>query len=118
VADVLQLTADGGTAVVLCAPDGRPGSVVDRAALAAVPAWAGATTPASAVAHALGAGAYVPEWSKGQELLQYLSQLEGHDYAVIDHNGRVTGILRQSAVVTAITGRRSRENRRPQGQNR
>lgn len=118
VADVLQLTADGGTAVVLCAPDGRPGSVVDRAALAAVPAWAGATTPASAVAHALGAGAYVPEWSKGQELLQYLSQLEGHDYAVIDHNGRVTGILRQSAVVTAITGKGSRENRRPQGQNR
>ncbi|MFJ5696847.1 site-2 protease family protein [Arthrobacter sp. NPDC093139] len=105
VADVLQLTAGGGTAVVLCGPDGRPGSVVDPGTLATVPASAAAATPASAVAHALGAGAYVPEWSKGQELLQYLSQLEGHDYAVIDHNGRVTGLLRQSAVVTAITGK-------------
>jgi hypothetical protein len=118
VADVLQLTAGGGTAVVLCGPDGRPGSVVDPGTLATVPASAAAATPASAVAHALGAGAYVPEWSKGQELLQYLSQLEGHDYAVIDHNGRVTGLLRQSAVVSAITGKWPRENRRPQGQNR
>jgi Zn-dependent protease len=118
VAEVLQLTAGGGTAVVLCGPDGRPGSVVDPGTLAAVPASAAAATPASAVAHALGAGAYVPEWSKGQELLQYLSQLEGHNYAVIDHNGRVTGLLRQSAVVTAITGKWPRENRRPQGQNR
>jgi Zn-dependent protease len=118
VADILQLTAGGGTAVVLCGPDGRPGSVVDPGTLAMVPASAAAATPASAVAHALGAGAYVPEWSKGQELLQYLSQLEGHDYAVIDHNGRVTGLLRQSAVVSAITGKWPRENRRPQGQNR
>jgi len=118
VADVLALTADGRNAVVLCAPDGRPSSLVDPAALAAVPAPVAATTPASAVAYALGAGAYVPEWSKGQELIQYLAQLAGHDYAVVDHNGRVTGILRQSTVVTAITGKVPRENRRPQGQNR
>jgi Zn-dependent protease len=118
VGDVLALTADGRNAVVLCAPDGRPSSLVDPAALAAVPAPVTATTPASAVAYALGAGAYVPEWSKGQELIQYLAQLEGHDYAVVDHNGRVTGILRQSTVVTAITGKVPRENRRPQGQNR
>lgn len=117
VADVLQSTA-GGTAVVLCGPDGRPGSVVEASALAAVPASVAAVTPATAVARALGAGAYVPEWAKGQELLQYLSQLEGQDYAVIDHNGRVTGLLRQAAVVTAITGKAPRENRRPQGQNR
>jgi Zn-dependent protease len=105
VSDVLNVSAGGRTAVVLCAPDGRPSSVVDPAALAAVPAAVAGTTPAGAVAHALGAGAYVPEWSKGQELLQYLAQLEGHDYAVVDHNGRVTGLLRQSTVVTAITGK-------------
>ncbi|CAH0291210.1 Putative zinc metalloprotease Rip3 [Arthrobacter sp. Bi83] len=118
VADVLDLTAGGRNGVVLCAPDGRPSSLVDYAALAAVPAAVAATTPATAVAYALGAGAYVPEWSKGQELIQYLSQLDGHDYAVIDHNGRVTGILRQSTVVTAVTGKAPRENRRPQGQSR
>jgi hypothetical protein len=37
---------------------------------------------------------------------------------VVDQNGRVTGILRQSTVVMAITGKVSRENKRPQGQNR
>ncbi|MDQ4046630.1 MAG: site-2 protease family protein, partial [Actinomycetota bacterium] len=115
---VLQSAAGGGTAVVLCGPDGRPGSVVDASALAAVPVPAAAVTPATAVSRALGAGAYVPEWVKGQELIQYLSQLEGQDYAVIDHNGHVTGLLRQAAVVTAITGKAQRENRRPQGQNR
>jgi Zn-dependent protease len=118
VAEVLESTAGGGTAVVLFGPDGRPASVVEASALAAVPAPVAAATPATAVARALGAGAYVPEWAKGQELLQYLSQLEGQDYVVIDHNGRVTGLLRQSAVVTAITGKVPRENRRPQGQNR
>jgi CBS-domain-containing membrane protein len=75
-------------------------------------------TPAGAVAYALGAGAYVPEWSQGQELLEYLAKLEGHNYAVVDQNGRVTGLLRQSTVVMAITGKVSRENKRPQGQNR
>ncbi|MFC9332821.1 MULTISPECIES: site-2 protease family protein [Arthrobacter] len=107
VSDILQ-AAGGRSAVVLCAPDGRPSSVVDPAALAAVPADVAGSTPARAVAYPLGAGAYVPEWSKGQELLQYLAQLEGHDYAVIDHNGRVTGLLRQSTVVTAITGKAPR----------
>lgn len=108
VSDVLNVSAGGRTAVVLCAPDGRPNSVVDPAALAAVPAAVAGTTPAGAVAYPLGAGAYVPEWSKGQELLQYLAQLEGHDYAVVDHNGLVTGLLRQSTVVTAITGKAPR----------
>ncbi|GAP55744.1 peptidase M50, partial [Arthrobacter sp. Hiyo6] len=50
-------------------------------------------------------GRYVPEWSQGQELVQYLSQLEGHEYAVVDQDGRVTGVLYQSSVVTAITGK-------------
>jgi hypothetical protein len=37
----------------------------------------------------------MPECPRGQVLLQYLAQLEGLDYAVVDHNGRVTGLLRQ-----------------------
>ena len=47
----------------------------------------------------------MPEWSKGQELVQYLAQLEGQEYAVVDRDGAVTGLLRQSAVLGAITGK-------------
>ena len=42
------------------------------------------------------AGAYVPEWSRGQELIQYLAQLEGLEYAVVDRDGTVTGLLKSS----------------------
>ena len=85
---------------------------------ASVPAQAAATTPATAVSHGLSAGAYVPEWSQGQELVQYLAQLEGREYAVVDHHGRVTGLLRQSAVVTAITGKEMRRSGRAKVRNR
>ena len=100
--------AAGAPAVVLCRPDGRPPAVVDAGAVAAVPAAAAAATPATAVSYALGAGAYVPEWSRGQELIQYLAQLDGQEYAVVDHDGTVTGLLRQSAVLGAITGKECR----------
>lgn len=118
VADVLQAAPSGSPAVVLCAPDGRPAGIVNPAAVASVPAAAAAETPATAVAHALSAGAYVPEWSQGQELVQYLAQLEGHEYAVVDHHGKVTGLLRQSAVVRAITGKEMRRTGRANAQNR
>jgi hypothetical protein len=108
VADVLAVSPAGSPAVVICGPDGKPQGVVDPGATAAVPPEAVATTPVTAVAHALAAGAYVPEWSKGQELIQYLARLEGGEYAVVDHNGTVTGLLRQQAVVTAITGKEAR----------
>lgn len=86
---------------------------MDFGATLAVPAATATTTPVTAVAHALAAGAYVPpEWSKGQELIQYLARLEGGEYAVVDHNGIVTGLLRQQAVVTAITGKESRKSGR------
>jgi CBS-domain-containing membrane protein len=91
---------------------------VDPAALASVPPAAADSTPITAVSFALAPGAYVPEWSKGQELISFLSQLEGRHYAVVDHNGRVTGLLSQDAVVAAITGKRQRTDKRPQGQNR
>ena len=118
VADILQLSQSGIPAVVVCGPDGRPQGVVDASAVAAVPPHAAGSTPATAVSYALGAGAYVPEWSKGQELIQYLGQLEGQEYAVVDHHGTVTGLLAQDVVVAAITGKSVRPNRYPQRQNR
>ncbi|TPV53328.1 site-2 protease family protein [Pseudarthrobacter phenanthrenivorans] len=109
---------DGTRSLVVCGPSGRPEAVVDAAALASVPAQAAASTPITAVSYALAPGAYVPEWSKGQELLQFLSLLEGRHYAVVDHNGRVTGLLSQDAVLAAITGRPIRPDTRRRGQNR
>lgn len=105
VADALALAPAGTPAVVLCGPDGRPVAIVDAGAAASVPASAVAVTPVTAVSYALGAGAYVPEWSQGQELVQYLAQLEGQEYAVVDRDGAVTGLLRQSTVLNAITGK-------------
>ena len=118
VRDALLLGADGTKAVVVCGPDGRPQGVVDPGALASVPAAAAEATPVTAIAFPLAAGAFVPEWSKGQELIKFLSQLEGRHYAVVDHNGAVTGLLTQEAVLAAITGKRQRNDRYPQGQNR
>jgi Zn-dependent protease len=117
VAEIRQLTTDG-TAVVTCGPEGRPEGVVDLGALAAVPDSAAGSTPATAVSYALVPGAYVPEWSQGQELIQYLSQLEGREYAVVDHNGIVTGLLSQNAIVSAITGKAVRPKKHPQDQTR
>jgi Zn-dependent protease len=118
VADIRRLSPNGTPAVVVCGPEGRPQGVVDSRALAAVPEFSAETTPVTAVSYALAAGAYVPEWSQGQELIQFLSQLEGHEYAVVDHNGTVTGLLSQNAVVVAITGKAARSNKHPQGQSR
>jgi Zn-dependent protease len=105
VSDVLRLAPAGTPAVVLCDQDGRPQALVDASAVAAVPPAASTTTPVTAVSYALAAGAYVPERSSGQELIQYLAQLDGHEYAVVDDAGKVTGLLRQSTVVSAITGK-------------
>lgn len=118
VADIRRLSVTGTPAVVVCGPEGRPQGVVDGQALTAVPDSAAESTPATAVSYALAAGAYVPEWSQGQELIQYLSQLDGHEYAVVDHNGIVTGLLSQDAVVKAITGKAGRSNNHAQGQSR
>jgi hypothetical protein len=37
---------------------------------------------------------------------------------VVDHNGTVTGLLSQNAVVVAITGKEGRPNKHAQGQSR
>ena len=91
--------------IVLCSADGRPAAVVDEHALATVPPHAAGQTPAHAVGRPLSAGAFVPESAFGEELVQYLSQLPDTEYAVVDAQGRVTGLLSQAKVVAAITGK-------------
>ncbi|WP_104179657.1 site-2 protease family protein [Arthrobacter sp. B0490] len=94
-----------GAAVVVTGASGMPEAVVDEAALLAVPEEAEGTTPVNAAARRLAAGAYVPEWAEGQELVQFLARLEGSEYAVINRQGSVTGLLHQQTVVHAITGK-------------
>ncbi|MHC6221033.1 site-2 protease family protein [Arthrobacter sp. MMS24-S77] len=113
VADVLRVAPYGTPAVVICGPDGRPQGLVDPVATAAVPASEVSTTLVTAVSTPLAEGAYVPRTSSGQELIQYLAQLNGGEYAVVDDVGTVTGLLRQQAVVTAITGKVARRSGRP-----
>ncbi|MHA7269070.1 site-2 protease family protein [Arthrobacter sp. HLT1-20] len=91
--------------IVLYGADGRPSAVVDEYALAHVPPEVAPTTPATAVARSLSQGAYVPDVAKGEELVAYLAQLPDTEYAVINLDGRVTGLLSQAKVVSAITGR-------------
>jgi CBS domain containing-hemolysin-like protein len=112
VADVLRVAPYGSPAVVICAPDGRPQGLVDPAAAAAVPASQVSATLVTSVSTPLADGAYVPWTSSGQELIQYLAQLSGAEYAVVDEAGTVTGLLRQQAVVTAITGKVARRSGR------
>lgn len=112
VADVLRLSPDGFPAVVLFGDDSRPKQVVDPRSVADVPAGAEAATAASAVSYKLDAGAYVLESDKGQDLLKYLSGINGSEYAVVDDNGIVTGLLHKHAVLDAITGREAQRNGR------
>ena len=46
-----------------------------------------------------------PNGPRARNSIQYLAQLEGQEYAVVDRDGTVTGLLRQSAVLGAITGK-------------
>jgi len=108
VADVLRHSPAGVPAVVLYGADARPAAVVDESAAADVPAALAGTTPATAVAYPLTAGAYVKETDRGAELLAYLAQLEGSDYAVVNDGGSVTGLLRQLTVLNALTGKQQR----------
>ncbi len=91
--------------IVLFGTDGRPSAVVDEHAMAHVPPAAATSTSATAVARALSHGAYVPEGASGADLVTYLSQLPDTQYAVVNRDGRVTGLLSQAKVVAAITGK-------------
>ncbi|MDQ4491372.1 site-2 protease family protein [Sinomonas sp. ASV486] len=105
VAEAVRAGAQSGVAVVLCSPDGKPQGVVDPSAIGRVPEPARGTTPVTAVGYALAPGAYVPDTAAGQELIQYLAQLAGTEYAVVDGAGRVVGLLNQRDVVAVISGR-------------
>jgi len=107
VLDVLRHSPQGTPAVVLYGQDARPAAVIDNDAAAAVPPALAATTPATAIAYPLAAGAYVKESDRGAELLAYLAQIEGSDYAVVDDAGNVTGLLRQLTVLNALTGKQT-----------
>ncbi|MBG6180005.1 site-2 protease family protein [Arthrobacter sp. CAN_A1] len=103
---VRRLVRDNpGAAIVLTGPGGLPEAVVDSGALLSVPDDAAEQTLINAVARALSPGAYVLESAEGQELVQFLAKLPGSEYAVIDRLGRVTGLLHQSTVISAITGK-------------
>ena len=91
--------------IVLFGQDGRPTAVVDEYALAHVPPQAALITPASAVARSLSKGAYVPDVASGVELVSYLAQLPDTEYAVINLDGKVTGLLSQAKVGAAMTGK-------------
>lgn len=99
------LRENPGAAVVLTGTSGVPEAVVDEAALLAVPEDVAGSTPVDATVRRLAAGASVPEWAEGQELLQLLARLEGNEYAVVNRQGNVTGLLHQRTVVQAITGK-------------
>jgi Zn-dependent protease len=112
VADVLRLSPEGRPAVVLYGSDRRPKQLVDHRYVSEVPRGTEEATPATAVSYKLDDGAYVLESDKGQELLQYLSKLNGSEYAVVDDQGQVTGLLHKGAVLDAITGREAQRNGR------
>ncbi|WP_245953578.1 site-2 protease family protein [Arthrobacter silvisoli] len=113
VADALRLSPEGRPAVVVQDTGGRPRAWVVPSSALAVPPAQQSTTPVTAVAAALAPGAYVPRTAGGQELIQYLARLDGGEYAVVDDSGAVTGLLRQQAVVSAITGKDPRRSGRP-----
>ncbi|MCC3271479.1 site-2 protease family protein [Arthrobacter zhangbolii] len=98
-------------AVVITAPTGQPEAVVDRGALAQVPPEHSATVTVNAVSRPLAPGAYIPDAASGQELVQYLSKLTGGEYAVINREGRVVGLLHKAAVIAAMTGKPARPAR-------
>ncbi|WP_341393142.1 site-2 protease family protein [Arthrobacter sp. G119Y2] len=99
------LAAHPGAALVITAPTGQPWAVADTGALAQVPAHLAASTPVDAAARPLAPGAYVPEAAAGSELVEYLAKLQGSEYAVINRDGGVVGLLTQAAVLEAMSAK-------------
>ncbi|WP_258060012.1 site-2 protease family protein [Arthrobacter sp. ZGTC212] len=107
------LTANPHAALVITAVTGQPWAVADRGALALVPDNLAASTPVDAAARPLAPGAYVPVVAAGSELVEYLAKLQGSEYAVIDHDGSVIGLLTQAVVLDAISAKPGRRQRPP-----
>ena len=95
-------------ALVITAPTGQPWAIADTGALALVPDHLADSTPVDAAARTLAPGAYVPMAAAGSELVEYLAKLQGSEYAVIDRDGAVVGLLTQDVVLAAISARPAR----------
>lgn len=104
-ADVAARIASRGGRVVLIDAQGHPHGVIEEQALAQVPRELLDSSPALSAARALSPGAVVSESADGRALIGYLATLEGSEYAVIDGQNRIIGLLQQSNIVAAITGK-------------
>jgi hypothetical protein len=88
---------------VLLSPEGRPAAYVDRNAAAGVPAAVAGTTPLTAVAVPLPAGAVVDGSLQGAQLVQAVAQATRQTPVVVAMvGGRVVGLVHATDVVAAI----------------
>ena len=101
-----RASASGVRDVVLLDPDGAPAGVLDAAAVAAVPVARHALVPAASAARAMPPGAVIDVRLVGQPVLAALSALPGEEFAAVDQDGRVVGVLRAADVVAAVLPRR------------
>jgi Zn-dependent protease len=93
----------GAQEVVLLSPEGRPAAYVDRNAAAGVPAAVAGTTPLTAVAVPLPAGAVVDGSLQGAQLVQAVAQATRQTPVVVAMvGGRVVGLVHATDVVAAI----------------
>lgn len=104
-ADVAARIAGRGGRVILIDAAGNPHGVIDEQTLGQVPRELLASSPALSAARALSPGAIVSANADGRALIGYLATLEGSEYAVIDQQNRIVGLLDQANIVAAITGK-------------
>ncbi|MCW4464899.1 site-2 protease family protein [Glutamicibacter sp. MNS18] len=105
VADIRHRLAQRGGQIVLVSPQGMPIAVVDQGALSAVPESAAAQTPATAISRALGNGAVIADDADGDALIHYLATVETAEYAVINDEGYIVGVLHQEQILRALNVR-------------
>lgn len=101
-----EAAGSGGRAVVLIDDEGRPAAILDNVAVQNVPADLRATTPSSAAARTLADNAVLMDWQEGLGLVAVMTKLDRNEYAVVDDQRRVVGLLYQSVVVAAVNGQR------------
>lgn len=106
VSDVLTRQNQREGSIILVDAKGMPVGVVDIQALSRVDPANATTVPALAVSRALGQGAIVSQESDGRALIDYLASVDSAEYAVINAQGQVVGLLHQRDIVNAVTGRR------------
>ena len=105
VADIRHRQQQRAGQIVLVSPQGMPIAVVDEGALSAVPHDAAASTEVTAVSRALGDGAVIAESADGDILIHYLATVETAEYAVINAEGYIVGVLHQQQILRALNVR-------------